>query len=148
MRNVPFGYEHSKSNDLVRIAATPFGAEITGAAVTADHKTLLFNSQHPDATNPFPYNNSITVALTGWDKAQTAGYLDLVKKGDEIFGIYPNPASRVLYLNKVSDIAIYNSQGHRVSVYRGVESVDIADLTPGVYFIQNQDGITKKLIVE
>lgn len=135
-------------DDLVRIAVTPFGAEVTGACVTSDNKTLLFNVQHPDASNPFPYNNSVTIALTGWDYAETAGLLNPVKTGNEVFGIYPNPASRILYLNQLSDIAIYNAQGQRMNVYREVKSVDIAHLTPGVYFVVNQEGITKKLIVE
>jgi secreted PhoX family phosphatase len=135
-------------DDLIRIAVTPFGSEVTGACVTSDQKTLLFNVQHPDASNPFPFNNSLTVALTGWDKAETAGLLQPVKTGNEVFGIYPNPASRVLYLNEVSDVAIYNAQGQRISVYRDVKSIDIAHFTPGVYFVRNAEGITKKLIVE
>ncbi len=59
-------------DDLIRISITPVGAEITGACPTPDGKTLLVNSQHPSSSNPFPYNNSLTYAITGWDAAVSA----------------------------------------------------------------------------
>lgn len=55
-------------DDLIRISAVPVGAEITGAQQTSDGKTLLVNSQHPSSANPFPFNNSLTYAIHGWDK--------------------------------------------------------------------------------
>ena len=45
----------------------PRGAEVTGACVTPDQKSILLNAQHPDYTNPFPYNHSITYAIHGLD---------------------------------------------------------------------------------
>ncbi|MCI4669547.1 MAG: DUF839 domain-containing protein [Bacteroidia bacterium] len=54
--------------DLIRIGQVPLGAEVTGAQQTPDGKTLLVNSQHPRTTNPFPFNNSLTYAIHGWDK--------------------------------------------------------------------------------
>ncbi len=52
----------------VRISTTPLGSEVTGAQQTSDGKTLLVNSQHPRTTNPFPFNNSLTYAINGWEK--------------------------------------------------------------------------------
>ncbi|MEM7656184.1 MAG: alkaline phosphatase PhoX, partial [Bacteroidota bacterium] len=54
--------------DLIRITQVPLGAEVTGAQQTSDGKTLLVNSQHPSGSNPFPFNNSLTFAIHGWDK--------------------------------------------------------------------------------
>jgi hypothetical protein len=55
-------------DDLIRITQVPLGAEVTGAQATSDGKTLLLNAQHPAGSNPFPYNNSLTIAIHGWDK--------------------------------------------------------------------------------
>ena len=55
-------------DDLIRITQVPLGAEVTGAQPTPDGKTLLLNSQHPSTSNPFPFNNSLTFAIHGWDK--------------------------------------------------------------------------------
>jgi secreted PhoX family phosphatase len=55
-------------NDLIRISIVPRGAEVTGAQQTPDGLSLLVNSQHPSTSNPFPFNNSLTYAINGWDK--------------------------------------------------------------------------------
>ncbi|MBZ0098587.1 MAG: T9SS type A sorting domain-containing protein, partial [Taibaiella sp.] len=62
--------------------------------------------------------------------------------------IYPNPVARELHLNKVMDVAIYDMNGRRLKVYRQVNSVDVSDMTAGVYFIRNEEGETLKFIVE
>lgn len=135
-------------NDLVRIAVVPKGAEVTGATSTTDGKTILFNVQHPSTSNPFPFNNSLTVALTGWDKAVATGVLDQAAATKATFGFYPNPATREINFNEISDVAIYNAAGERVRVARNVYSVNISDLNPGIYFIRNANGATQKLIIE
>ena len=52
--------------DLQRFGICPQGAEGTGPCWTPDGKTLFFDIQHPDPTNPPPFNKSCTVAVTGW----------------------------------------------------------------------------------
>jgi uncharacterized protein len=134
-------------DDLVRIAVVPTGAEITGATATPDGKTLLFNSQHPAGSNVYPYNHSLTIALTGWDQIPTSIFEKPAFNENE-FSIYPNPASRLLYFNEVQDIAIYDASGKRIRVERQVSSIDILDLEAGIYFVQNANGVSKKLIVQ
>lgn len=133
-------------NDMIRIAAVPVGAEVTGAIATPDGKSLLFNSQHPNTSNPFPYNNSLTMALTGFDKAQLSA--PEFEAGTTAFEMYPNPATRKLYFNRASDIAIYDLNGKRMKVFRAVQEIDLNFLSPGAYFVRNQDGETQKLIVQ
>lgn len=135
-------------NDLVRIAATPRGAEITGVIASPDGKTLFFNSQHPGAANAYPYNHSLTIAVTGWENVvDTWVGIDEIKNSD-VFTIYPNPVSRELYLNKAGDVAIYDFSGKRLKVLRNVEVVDVSDLAAGTYIIMNDKGETQKLVVE
>lgn len=133
--------------DLMRIAVTPVGAEITGAGVTSDGKTLLINVQHPNETNPYPYNHSLTFALTGWDALPAGMFEKPAFEGSE-FSIHPNPASRILYFNGVQDVALYDASGKRMRVARQVSSMDIMGLEKGIYFIRNAEGKTKKLVIE
>lgn len=135
-------------DDLKRIVVTPIGAEVTGATGTPDGKTLLVNSQHPSTNNPYPYNHSITLAITGWDQL-SSGLLEKPQFSDsEEFQVYPNPATRLIYLNKVMDVAIYNITGERVKVYRNVSQIDVAGYDKGTYFVRSEDGNTKKIIIQ
>ncbi len=134
-------------NDLVRIAQVPVGAEITGARATPDGKTLFFNSQHPSSANPFPYNNSLTIALTGWDQMDDVS-VDEITKDEDLFSVYPNPTSRFVYFGKAMDVALYDSQGKLIRVERNTDTLDIINVEPGTYYIKNDAGQTKKLIVQ
>lgn len=138
-------------DDLIRIAQTPRGAEITGACATADGKSVLVNSQHPDTSNPFPYNNSLTFAITGFDDSEALETLtapDFDGISEEDFIIYPNPTERIVYFNKTTDIAIYDITGKRIKVYREVKSIDISHLATGTYLLKNTKGDSKKLIIK
>lgn len=142
------------TDDLIRISAVPIGAEITGGVSTPDGKTILVNSQHPnsDATiNPFPYNNSLTVAITGFDKIDNVT-TDLDQEFDQDqneFKIFPNPVSRTLYFESPIDAAIYNINGQRVRVARNATSIDVTSIPAGVYVIKNlTSGTARRLVIE
>jgi len=132
-------------SDLKRLVVAPAGSEITGAVGTPDGKTVLVNIQHPSSTNPFPYNNSLTLAITGFDQDVLS---DMEYEMTNNFSIYPNPTTRELNFSRASDVAIYDNLGRRIKVYRGQTSIDVSDLATGVYFIQNDEGKTMKFIVE
>lgn len=134
-------------NDLIKIAATPAGAEITGATATPDGKTLFVNSQHPASTNVYPYNNSLTLAINGWEDAVTANDVP-VFENTNAFQIWPNPTAQEITLNEVTDVAIYNGQGVRMRVYRDVKQINVSDLTSGIYYVSNKKGETLKLVVQ
>jgi hypothetical protein len=133
-------------NDLVRFSACPPGAEITGA-IALDSKTMLINSQHPSTTNTFPYNNSLTYAISGWDGVPTA-LSEIKRAGTPTFSVYPNPVARELNLDKVMDVAIYDLSGKRLSVHRDVKTVDVTNLSSGIYIIMNEKGESLKFVVE
>lgn len=135
-------------DDLQRLTACPPGAEITGACVI-DEKTILFNIQHPHSSNTFPYNNSMTIAITGFDGSAPTSTTTVIKEEKvDGFSIYPNPATREFFLNKKQDIAVYSSTGQRMNVYRNIDRVDVNGWTAGMYIIQNNDGETLKLIIQ
>ncbi|MEL6987248.1 MAG: choice-of-anchor I family protein, partial [Bacteroidota bacterium] len=138
--------ENPTTEDLIRISVVPQGAEITGAIATPDGKTILVNSQHPSSDNPFPYNHSLTYAITGWDAITTSLTPEFDDADD--FSIFPNPAFRTLHFNEAMDVAIYNNEGKRLSVHRNTNNIDIMNLSPGIYYVRNDKGKTKKLVIQ
>lgn len=140
------------TEDLIRIAVVPSGAEVTGATSTPDGKTILLNSQHPSSSNPFPYNHSLTIALTGWDKVAPEEIqmvpLGVEEASEEAFNVFPNPTTRFVHFNGKQDVALYDMNGRRIRVARQVSSMDIVDLEKGIYFIRNGAGEIKRLVVQ
>jgi len=132
--------------DLVRVTACAPGAEITGA-IAIDSKTMLVNSQHPNATNDGPYANSLTYAISGFDGTPALSN-DELKAGSASFTVFPNPTARELHLSRRMDVAIYDALGKRMRVERDVVTVNVSDLTPGAYFIRNTEGETLRFVVE
>lgn len=133
-------------DDLIRIAEVPFGAEITGVRGLPDGKTILFNSQHPSGSNPYPYNNSCTIALTGFDKGFAS--IPEVNEDAETLELYPNPSSGLVYMNRTTDVAIYNANGELINVLTYVNKINTSNLPAGIYYIQTAEGDAKKLIVQ
>lgn len=132
--------------DLKRITGVPAGAEITGARAI-DGNTLLVDCQHPSSSNPFPFNNSLTFAINGFENGGI-GLFEEPKFEGNGFQIYPNPATRELHFNEKTDAAIYDMNGQRLNVYRDVERIEVAHLTPGVYFVKNANGDVQRLVIQ
>ena len=136
--------------DLYRLTAAASGAEITGAVAFPDGKTILVNSQHPKSStdiNEYPYNHSLTIAITGIEQAITS--LSDPFKTSATAGMlgYPNPVTRELHLKEVQDVAFYNVSGERVLVSRGTDVIDVSSLEPGEYIVKNLKGQTQKFII-
>ncbi len=140
--------EGTTIDDLIRITAVPAGAEVTGGIMTPDGKSLLLNSQHPVNLNPFPFNHSLTFAIHGFDEI-TVNNLDTPDMPETSeFTIYPNPTTRLVYLNEMMDVALYNASGQRVRVFRNVNQIDVSQLPAGAYFLQNDAGAVQELIIQ
>ena len=139
-------------SELRRFLVGPKGCETTGGRFTPDGSTYFVNIQHPSTDNTPPFDHSVTIAVTGYKKIwQEANILGLNNNSEDVnldFEVYPNPASREIYLNDVMDIAIYDMEGKRVLVQRDVQVVDISSLSQGSYVVKNDKGESKKLIIE
>ena len=143
---LPADSRNASIDDLVRVTAVPAGAEITGA-IQIDENTILFNSQHPNATNPFPYNHSITLAVTGWADLDVTEMLRS-NKDDKMSTVTVNSSTREFNLPEVQDCAVYNSEAERIKVLRSVQSVDLSDLAADQYYILTNKNQLYKLIIE
>ena len=133
-------------DDLKRFLIGPAGAETTGGRPTPDGKTYFVNIQHPSGSNPAPFNKASTIAVTGFESISSV--LESDDSKELSFRVFPNPAVGKLSFNKTTNVALYNGLGERVRVEMGVNSLDVSDLTPGVYYVQSSEGETAKLIVE
>ncbi|MGB0404041.1 MAG: alkaline phosphatase PhoX [Salibacteraceae bacterium] len=144
-----------KSSDLKRFAVGPKGCETTGGRFTPDGTTYFVNIQHPSADNTYPFNHSVTLAVTGYQTIFSQAQIipnnstGVSEKIAEIkFSLYPNPATREITLNRVTDVAIYSTNGQRVKVARNTNVVDVSDLNAGTYVILDKSGENQRLIVQ
>lgn len=135
-------------DDLIRLMIVPAGAEVTGARFLPDGNTLLINAQHPNPTNPFPFNHSLTMAITGFSEFDVTSLQVHSFPPGEALQIYPNPATRLVEFNKSVDIALYNNNGKRIKVLRNTYQLPVNELQPGVYYIQTQQKEIRKLIIQ
>ena len=136
-------------SDLIRITVGSQGSEVTGARATPSGKTILLDVQHPNSSemvNEFPYNNSLTVAITGFEGVVSSN--KAVFDEEKSFSVFPNPVTRELHFNKVTDVAIYNELGKRVVVKRNAKSVNVSDLESGIYVVLTKDDEAEKIIIE
>ncbi|MEM6630245.1 MAG: alkaline phosphatase PhoX [Bacteroidota bacterium] len=141
--------ENPTVDDLILISVVPRGAEVTGAIASPDGKTLFVNSQHPSSSNPFPYNHSLTYAITGWSEfSEVTSNSVSIDKNASLFNIFPNPVARTINFDEVMDVAIYNMEGKRLKVARNTKSVDIQDLPAATYVIMNDKGYARKFVVQ
>jgi hypothetical protein len=65
----------------------------------------------------------------------------------------PNPANDLLYIDNLNEsdleIFIYNSTGKKINSYQlksGKNNINISNLTPGFYFIKEQNGKVSKIV--
>lgn len=136
-------------DDLTRIAAVPRGAEITGA-VQVDENTILVNSQHPSSANPFPYNHSLTVAISGFAGKVATALVDDVEDGSG-FRVYPNPVSENLFFDEVmKEVTVLDMTGKVISTKENANSINFSNWAKGIYIVKatNQLGAvqSKKIV--
>lgn len=134
-------------SELIRFVAGPKGCETTGGRFTPDGLTYFFNVQHPDPANTYPFNHSVTVAVTGFED-----YLTSVQNTDSKglgLNIWPNPVARELHLNKVTDVRLIEiATGKVVRVQRNTNRMDVSGLPIGNYVIQTIEGEVQKVIIQ
>ncbi len=137
--------------DLVRITATPSNAEVTGAQITPEGDVLLVNVQHPEANdmiNNYPYTNSLTVAISGFEKLVSAAEKAKVLRNKDGFQVYPSVGSGEVFFNKITDVAVYNSNGVLVTTQYNTNKLNISNLTSGMYIVKNKEGEARSIVIQ
>ena len=63
--------------------------------------------------------------------------------------VYPNPTTGLLNISNARDyklITIHNILGKTVKTFVAAESIDISDLSAGIYLLKTDTGITQKVV--
>jgi 2',3'-cyclic-nucleotide 2'-phosphodiesterase (5'-nucleotidase family) len=64
------------------------------------------------------------------------------------FSMFPNPARDLVNFSKKDDYKVYDISGRLVKQEANTKSLNISGLTPGLYLINNSNGISKKLLIK
>lgn len=60
------------------------------------------------------------------------------------FNLYPNPASEIISFNEeLNEVSVFNSTGVLVKTASKASSIDVQDLSTGVYFVQSNNTVKK-----
>ncbi len=64
------------------------------------------------------------------------------------FRMFPNPAKDKVNFSHTSDYKVFDISGRMVIEVKNTNTIDLQNVRPGLYVIENALGITKKLLVE
>lgn len=108
--------------------------------------------------------NTISIRMTGRSSSSTDSWLvdNVLLTGEKMatsintlnnttsFNVYPNPANDVLYINRTKNttetVIVFNALGETVlskELNKSDETLSIADLQQGVYFVKLSGGVKK-----
>ncbi|MBO9699290.1 MAG: T9SS type A sorting domain-containing protein [Sporocytophaga sp.] len=150
-------------NSLRRFAVGPAGSIVHGIQAPLSINTCFMAIQYPNPENAAPFNKSVLIAVTGMQESFFEHYSeedpdpepDVASVSDprlnqnlNIFNAWPNPVQRTLNLNKKTDVVLFDANGVVLKKVDNTEIIDMFDVQPGMYFLQNKDKETIKLIVQ
>lgn len=108
--------------------------------------------------------STISIRMTGRSSSSTDSWLvdNVLLTGEKMatsikalnnstsFNVYPNPANEVLYINRINNttetVIVFNALGETVlrkELNKNNETLSIADLQQGVYFVKLSGGVKK-----
>lgn len=64
------------------------------------------------------------------------------------FSMYPNPTNTVVNFSKRDTYKLYDISGRLVKQVENVTAITVEELTPGMYIVNNSNGLSRKLIVK
>lgn len=138
------------------ISSNSFGVEIYNAT-TVDSQWTSFNFLTFTAPNNGTFITVMPVAgISSWnmvDDFQIEPTLSVQNNQTKSFKIFPNPSSDFIHisgLNKTEEYKIIDIRGAEIKAGRisDTESINIQDLTIGLYFLKFENGNTIKFIKE
>jgi len=139
LNNEAFEVERSKDGfDFSLIA------RISGAGTTTEQKEYALIDEQPLSGLSYYRLKQID-----FDGTFTYSGLVSVRRGDDPFTVYPNPAGKqwVTFNRKVNAVII-NNLNQVVGQYAEADGFDTTDLAPGLYIVRTQAGEIFKLVIQ
>lgn len=158
-------------SNLRPFAIGPKGAEVQGAFSIEGMSPLFLSLRYPNTANTAPYNSSLVIAVNNFEEyfsdpttcgwtAPPPGY-DTTDPGPDPTGIptiagrenqlnvWPNPATRTLYFSaEQGRITLFDVNGRPLKRREKTKELDVFDLAPGLYLLQNDKGQTRKILIQ
>ena len=103
--------------ELKRFASVPTGAEVTGLFVSTAG-TVFMNIQHPDAMNPYPFNQGAVGVITGFNASEDFESL-ATPEGDDM-NVVMTAVGGYQVLGRGSDLFPNNPEGQAVGAIETV----------------------------
>src|SRR5690606_15293780 len=119
-------------------------ARISGAGTTTQSVNYSLLDEQPLAGVSYYRLKQID-----FDGAATYSGLVHVKRGEDPFIVYPNPASKqwVTFNRKVNAVVI-NNLNQIIGTYAEADGFDTSDLAPGMYIVRTHHGEIFKLVIQ
>ncbi len=89
-----------------------------------------------------------TLSIYSLDNDILLGTEDFNIAGNTNFSMYPNPSSGNVFLSKPGDYTIYDVTGRTIQQFSNTASLNVQGYTAGIYFVSNEDGVAKRLIIK
>ena len=125
------------------------------SAYTGDHgpEGLVFipKSASPNDKNYLVVANEISGTLTVFEvnDNNTTEPTDVKDVSPKVatFNVFPNPATKTVYFNRVADVEVIDVMGK--VVYKGQQqlTLDVTNFQSGIYFVHTKDGAVARLVV-
>lgn len=107
---------------------------------------LIRANESPNGTPLLVITNEVSATLSIFTLDSATLGIEKLTQNDS-FSLYPNPANTRVNVSKADDYSLYDYSGRLVKKVLNSPVIQIEDLAPGVYLVNNSEGITKKLIV-
>lgn len=124
---------------------------VEGAPETGDlgPEGIVFVSEEdsPTGTALIVISNEVSATLSIYSLDNITLSLEKFDSNTN-FSMFPNPTTSIVNFSKADDYKAYDVSGRLVKHVKNTNSINVKDLTPGLYLIDNSKGLSKKLIVK
>ena len=76
------------------------------------------------------------------------GVDDFEFNGTTNFSMYPNPTSGTVFLSKIDVYTVYDMSGRVVLPAMHTKTLQLQNVSAGIYLVSNEEGVTKRLIIK
>ncbi|MFN0047653.1 MAG: T9SS type A sorting domain-containing protein, partial [Cytophagales bacterium] len=101
------------------------------------------------------YDGTITISTTGVAATvfTVSGIIDYITSVSEFenssFKLYPNPVTNgILYFDSIISGQVYNATGIEVLTFVKASTINVANLSKGIYLLKTNDNQFRKFIIE
>ncbi|MBO3117084.1 choice-of-anchor I family protein [Winogradskyella sp. DF17] len=101
----------------------------------------------PTGTALIVISNEVSATLSIYSLDNILSVDDNVIASND-FRMFPNPTKGRVNFSHMSDYKVYDISGRMVTEVKNSSTIDLQNVRPGLYIIENALGITKKLLVE